>query len=248
MKNILGVIPARYSSTRFPGKPLVDIGGKTMIERVFLQAKKVFDHCYVATDDKRIFDEVKSFGGNVVMTSSHHKSGTDRCREAYENIVNIEKVEFDYVVNIQGDEPFVDPSQLSLLVDALECDAQIATLVKKIDNSDDVFDENLPKVVLGCSNEALYFSRSPIPFVRAEIKENWNNIHTYYKHIGLYAYRSDVLKKITELEFSKLEKAESLEQLRWLENGFKIKVAITDHESLSIDTPEDLEKAIKEML
>lgn len=251
MKEVLGIIPARYGSTRFPGKPLVDIGGKPMIERVYDQTKMVFEYCYVATDDERIKEAVLEFGGKVVMTSDKHKSGTDRCLEAYEKITAIEGKEFSCVVNIQGDEPFVHPVQLKTLVNILtdeNSEAQIATLVKKITDNADVFDVNLPKVVMGKNKEALYFSRSPIPFVRDTDNEEWSSNHTFYKHIGLYAYKSEVLKEITKLDRSSLEIAESLEQLRWLENGYNITVAETSHESVSIDTPEDLEKVLSNLV
>ena len=242
----LGIIPARYASTRFPGKPLVDIGGITMIERVYRQVEHELDAVCVATDDQRIADAVNLFGGNVVMTSPNHKSGTDRCYEAYTKI----KGDFDVVVNIQGDEPFIHADQITI-VKACFVDetVDIATLVKAFKSTDDVqdtlFNANAPKVVLNKKNEAMYFSRSAIPFVRGESPEYWLESQTFYKHIGLYAYRVNVLKEITCLEQSPLELAESLEQLRWLENGYKIKVGVTQRETIGIDTPEDLEKALK---
>ncbi|MFZ4456363.1 MAG: 3-deoxy-manno-octulosonate cytidylyltransferase [Bacteroidales bacterium] len=242
----LGVIPARYASTRFPGKPLVKIGGKMMIQRVYEQVQDCLDEVCVATDDERISEAVKSFGGNVVMTSEHHKSGTDRCREAFEKAGK----DFDVVVNIQGDEPFIQPEQIELIKKCFSSaeDTEIATLVKPFtteDSIDALFNPNSPKVILNSNSEAIYFSRAVIPFLRNHPKENWLKEQTFYKHIGLYAYRTDVLCKITELSQSPLEIAESLEQLRWIENGYKIKVAITHHETIGIDTPEDLAIAEK---
>ena len=225
----VAIIPARYASTRFPGKPLVDIGGKTMIQRVYDQVSKVLDDVYVATDDKRIFDKVRSFGGKVIMTSDAHRSGTDRCYEAFTKLEDW----FDVVINVQGDEPFADD------------ETQIATLVKKITDKDGVevlFNPNSPKVVIDKQNNALYFSRSPIPYKRGSDEKNWMAEHDYYKHVGVYAYRSEVLSQIVQMPPSKLELAESLEQLRWLENGLKIKAGFTDVETVGIDTPEDLEK------
>ena len=230
--NIAAIIPARYASTRFPGKPLININGKTMVHNVYTQASKVFDTVYVATDDERIEKEVKRFGGKCVMTSKKHKSGTDRCAEAILKIEDLEKKEFDVVVNIQGDEPFIKTEQLEELKKCFNKKrTQIATLVKPINNKDDIFNPNKPKVVLSTSNEAIYFSRSPIPYLRGH---------------KLYGYRKDVLLEITKLAQTPLEIAESLEQLRWIENGYKIKVAFTEHESVSIDTPKDLER-IKEI-
>ena len=242
----LAVIPARYSSTRFPGKPLIEIAGKTMIQRVYEQAMQVFNYLYVATDDVRIENHIKNLGYNVVMTSVSHKSGTDRCAEALDIIEDMLKIKFDVVFNIQGDEPFILPEQLRQLLFLFnDVNVEIATLVKKIDSNDELFDTNKPKVVLDKFNNAIYFSRSPIPHLRNVEKDEWIKNHIYFKHIGLYAYKADVLRKITKLLPSKLEIAESLEQLRWIENGFKITVAITDYESFSIDTPEDLQKLSK---
>jgi 3-deoxy-manno-octulosonate cytidylyltransferase (CMP-KDO synthetase) len=239
--SILAIIPSRYASTRFPGKPLVDILGKTMIRRVYEQASKVFEDVVVATDDQRIQDEVKSFGGNVVMTSQDHKSGTDRCWEALQKYENQTGSKFKYVINIQGDEPFVNPKQLELLEQTIYIkDSDIATLIKKFDRDEDIFDVNKVKVIYNKNNSAIYFSRWPIPYVRDNEKKNWQNTRDYYLHIGLYAYRRDVLEKITELKPSPLELSESLEQLRWLENGYTIKVAETIYKSIGIDTPEDL--------
>ena len=245
--NIAAIIPARYASTRFPGKPLVNINGKTMIHNVYIQAKKVFDVVYVATDDNRISKEIESFGGKYVMTSKKHKSGTDRCAEAILKIEEAEGREFDVVINIQVDEPFIKTEQL---IEIKKCfnkkRTQIATLVKPINNKEDIFNTNKPKVVINKYNEAIYFSRSTIPYIRGHRETTWITKHLFYKHIGLYGYRKDVLLEITKLEQTPLEIAESLEQLRWIENGYKIKVAFTEHESVSIDTPKDLEK-IKEV-
>ncbi len=238
----VAIIPARYASTRFPGKPLVDIGGKTMIQRVYDQVSKVLDDVYVATDDERIFDKVRSFGGKVIMTSDAHRSGTDRCYEAFTKLDDW----FDVVINVQGDEPFIQPEQIEALKNCFaDEETQIATLVKKITERDGVevlFNPNSPKVVIDKQNNALYFSRSPIPYKRGSDEKNWIAEHDYYKHVGVYAYRSEVLSQIVQMPPSKLELAESLEQLRWLENGLKIKAGFTDVETVGIDTPEDLEK------
>jgi 3-deoxy-manno-octulosonate cytidylyltransferase (CMP-KDO synthetase) len=242
-----GIIPARFASTRFPGKPLVDIFGKPMIRHVYEKTKKVFDIVYVATDDKRIFDTVIDFGGNAVITSADHKSGTDRCAEAIDIIQNLLNKQIDVVVNIQGDEPFIAEEQLQIIKTMFaDSDTQIATLVKPFSDDEDIFNANSPKVVVSKTNEALYFSRSPIPFVRGSEKENWTKQFVFFKHIGLYAYRSDILKRLAILPQGNLEKAESLEQLRWIENGYKIKIAQTNIENYSIDTLEDLEKLKKE--
>ncbi|MEG0948071.1 MAG: 3-deoxy-manno-octulosonate cytidylyltransferase [Bacteroidales bacterium] len=242
--NIIGIIPARYASTRFPGKPLADLAGKPVIQRVYEQVAGVFDEAVVATDDERIYNVVRSFGGNVVMTSTEHKSGTDRCYEAYQKLGK----EYDVIVNIQGDEPFIHISQLESVKQCFDClQTDIATLVKpflETDGIEALFNPNSPKVVLNKQMQALYFSRSVIPYLRNVVQEEWLKHHTFYKHIGLYAYRASVLKEITSLPQSELEVAESLEQLRWLENGYRIKVGITDRETIGIDTPEDLEKAV----
>lgn len=239
---ILGVIPARYASTRFPAKPLIDLAGQSMIERVYRQAKKAktLSSVVVATDHTKIYDHVKSFGGEVVMTAESHVSGTDRAREAAEAL----STAFDYVINIQGDEPFIAPEQIDLVGSLLDEQTELATLVKRIDSAEQLFNPNVVKAVMSAHHQAIYFSRSPIPHVRNLKNEEWLSAGVFYKHIGMYAYRMDVLKKITTLPPSSLEKSESLEQLRWLENGFKIKVAETTLETIGIDTPEDLEKAI----
>lgn len=244
----LGIIPARYASTRFPAKPLAMLGGKTVIQRVYEQVAGVLDDAYVATDDVRIEAAVKSFGGKVVMTSVDHKSGTDRCYEACTKIGG----DFDVVVNIQGDEPFIQPSQLQAVKSCFDdSSTQIATLVKPFSGNDDfavLENVNSPKVVVNKNMNALYFSRSIIPYQRNADKNDWLKNHTYYKHIGLYAYRTEVLKEITSLPQSSLELAESLEQLRWLENGYTIKVGTSEVETIGIDTPQDLEKAERYLL
>ena len=240
----LGIIPARYASTRFPGKPLADMKGKYMIQRVYEQARKVLDHVCVATDDDRIFNAVQSFGGEVVMTSAQHRSGTDRCFEAYRTLGGHE----DVVINIQGDEPFIKPEQIESLIACFDSpQIQIATLVRPFEASEGyevLANPTSPKVVLNERHEALYFSRSIIPYLRGVEPAEWLTRHTYYKHIGMYGYRADVLGQITCLPQSSLELAESLEQLRWLQNGYTIKVGITTQETIGIDTPADLEKAI----
>jgi len=241
--NTIGIIPARFNSTRFPGKPLIKIGGKTMIRRVYERGTLSLKNIIVATDDKRIKKEVEGFGGKAFMTSPEHKSGTDRCAEAvtlYQKSCN-EPV--DVVINIQGDEPFLDPAILSHLSRSLiNPEIQISTLVKRISRKNEIFDPNLPKVVIDNNNLALYFSRSPIPYIINANKSEWAEIHSFYKHFGVYAFRKEVLMKITQLPLSSLEQAESLEQNRWLENGYRIHVEETEHESISIDTPEDLYK------
>ncbi len=243
---ILGLIPARYGSTRFPGKPLADIMGKPMIWRVYEQAGKYLKHIWVATDDERIKEAIEGLGGNVVMTNADHMSGTDRCAEALSRVEEESGIHFDVVINIQGDEPFVDHIHLNSLAACFENpDNQIATLVKPFGVREDIFNENKPKVVLNNNKEALYFSRHPIPFLRDAPRSEWVRKHTYFKHLGLYAYRSDILKEITKIPQSLLEKAESLEQNRWLENGYRIQVAITESESISVDTPGDLARAVK---
>ena len=243
--SILGIIPARYASTRFPAKPLADMGGKSMIRRVYEQAKKSksLSKVVVATDHEEIYQHVIDFGGDVCMTSTHHASGTDRCYE----VLLKENTSFDYVINIQGDEPFIEPEQIDLLASLLDGDTELATLIKKIDSVEQLFNPNLVKAVVNKNAEALYFSRSPIPYVRNMEQVEWVTHHNFYKHIGMYAYRKDVLEKITRLEISSLEKAESLEQLRWLENGYKIKVKETNIETIGIDTSEDLQNALKHL-
>lgn len=243
----IAIIPARYASTRFPGKPLADMNGKPMIQRVYEQVKKCVNRVFVATDDERIFNAVKAFSGDVVMTSESHKSGTDRCAEAYNNIGSGE----DVIINIQGDEPFIKPEQIEAVMACFDdTSTQIATLVKPFSENDGIdalINPNSPKVVLGVNNEALYFSRSIVPYVRGCDVQEWLKTNTFYKHIGMYAYRADALAEITKLPQSSLEKAESLEQLRWLQNGYKIKVGITSQETIGIDTPADMQKALEFM-
>lgn len=239
----IGIIPARYASTRFPAKPLAMLGGKSVIQRVYEQVCGVLDDAYVATDNELIETAVQEFGGKVVMTSVHHKSGTDRCYEAYNKVGE----GYDVIVNIQGDEPFIQPSQLEELKACFnDPQTQIATLVKPFSEADGIEaiqNPNSPKVVVNKNMNALYFSRSIIPYQRNNEMKDWSKHHIYYKHIGLYAYRAEVLKEITALPQSSLELAESLEQLRWLENGYTIKVGVTEVETIGIDTPQDLMKA-----
>ncbi len=238
----VAIIPARYGSTRLPGKPLININGKPMVQHVYERSKQVVDDVYVATDDERIFDVIIGFGGKVIMTSKKHESGTDRCAEAIEKIHEDSEEKFDIIVNVQGDEPFIYPEQISTVMSCFnKKSTQIATLVKPINNSEDILNPNKPKVVLNLKNEAIYFSRSPIPYIKGNKEKDWIK-HKFYKHIGIYAYRYDILKKITKLEPTYLEQSEMLEQLRWIENNFKIKVEFTEHESLSIDTKRDLMK------
>ncbi len=237
---IIGIIPARYGSTRFPGKPLVDIDGKSMIQRVYEQSSKsnLLSHVVIATDDERIMNHVRDFGGNVMMTSPQHVSGTDRCAE----IIPLDvKNKWDVAVNIQGDEPYIQPEQIDLLCKCFESpETSIGTLVKEIKSSDELFNHNNVKVILNKNSDAIYFSRSPVPYCRNYPDSEWIRHHTYYKHIGIYAYRTDVLLEISQLPKTKLEITESLEQLRWIENGYKIKAQITSFESIAIDTPDDL--------
>ena len=243
---ILGLIPSRYASTRFHAKPLVDIKGKSMIQRVYEQAQKsqALHTVVVATDHAGIYDHVKKFGGAVCMTKDTHVSGTDRCYEA----LALQSEKFDYVINIQGDEPFIQPDQIDLLASRLDGKTEIATLVKALNRTEEIFNPNLVKAVISAKMEALYFSRSPIPHIRNTQESEWLPKHKFYKHIGMYAYRTDILEQLTTLPVSSLEKAESLEQLRWLENGFKISIAETLTETFGIDTPEDLQKAIEHFL
>ncbi len=239
----LAIIPARYASTRFPGKPLALLDGKPIIQRVYERVSEVFPDTLVATDDDRIFNAVEQFGGRAVMTSTEHRSGTDRCYEAYCK----SGIEADVVVNVQGDEPFIAPSQLHTVADLFNDESTgIATLVKPFSKDapmEAVENPNSPKVVVSEAGFALYFSRSVIPYLRNVAREEWPARHEYLKHIGLYAYRTDVLRQITSLPQSPLEMAESLEQLRWLQAGIKIKVGRTDTETIGIDTPEDLKRA-----
>lgn len=237
----LALIPARYASTRFPGKPLADINGRPMIQHVWERCVPLFDHIYVATDDDRIAQAVEAFGGRAIMTSTEHRSGTDRAAEALDHAEALTGERFDVVINIQGDEPFIATEQLEQLMACFsEASTDIATLVKPFGEDESIFNENSPKVVLSTTGQALYFSRSAIPFLRGVESGEWSKQRTYYKHIGLYGYRADVLRAVTKLAPSLLELAESLEQLRWLENGYQIQTAVTTHQSYAIDTPEDL--------
>lgn len=240
---VLGIIPSRYASTRFPSKPLQIIKGKTMIQRVWEQAcKSKLDSVVVATDDMRIADEVLKFGGQYVLTNPNHHSGTDRCCEA----LQIVEEHYDAVVNIQGDEPFIDPEQINQAIDLIgRDDTQIASLAKPISDADELFSPNVVKVVMDKQGNALYFSRNPIPFMRNLDQDKWLQQGEFHKHIGLYAYKTETLCQIAEMQPTKLETAESLEQLRWLENGLRIRMGITQLESISIDTQEDLEKALQ---
>jgi 3-deoxy-manno-octulosonate cytidylyltransferase (CMP-KDO synthetase) len=238
---IIGIIPARYDSSRFPGKPLELILGKSMIQRVYEQASQAefLSKVYVATDDNRIRAHVLSFGGNCVMTMPTHTTGTERCHEAIENLSETP----DAVINIQGDEPFINPQQIDELIQVLKRpEVQIATLVKRIEDEEVLLNSNKVKVVLDRNNKALYFSRSPIPFYRDSVITEWLAKHDFYKHIGLYGYKSQTLREIVHLEQSALERAESLEQLRWIESGINVHCGITRHESPSVDTPSDLEE------
>ena len=239
---ILGIIPARYESTRFPGKVLVDINGKSMVQRVYERASQsqLISNIIVATEDQKVVDHVLGFGGKAMLTDPTHASGTDRCFEALE----ILDENYDYVINIQGDEPFIDPNQIDQLATLLDGEAELATLIKKITTSDELFNLGEVKTVFNQKMEALYFSRQPIPYYRNAAELDWLQHQDYYKHIGIYAYRKDILQKISNLPVSDLERAESLEQLRWLENGLTIKLAYTEYESVCIDTKEDLEKVL----
>ena len=236
----IGIIPARYASTRFPGKPLAMLGGRSVIQRVYEQVAAVLEEAYVATDDERIFKAVEEFGGRVVMTRQDHKSGTDRIEEAAEKI----GTQADVIINIQGDEPFIQKSQIETLKSLFEnSETQIGTLGKKFESIEAATNPNSPKIVTDKNGFALYFSRSIIPYIRGKEQTEWLQHFPFLKHLGLYAYRRDVLRQITQLPQSPLELAESLEQLRWLENGYRIRVGLTDVETVGIDTPEDLRRA-----
>lgn len=241
----LAIIPARYASTRFPAKPLALLGGKPVIQHVYERVSQLLDNVVVATDDQRIYDAVTQFGGRVVMTSTEHRTGTDRCLEAYNNI----GLESDVVINVQGDEPFIASEQIKLLMQCFDNpQTDIATLIKPFPSGTPfaiISNPNTPKAIINPQGQAVYFSRSVIPYLRGKEKDDWTSLHTYYKHIGIYAYRVDVLRKITQMPQTPLELAESLEQLRWLENGLTIQTAVTHIETIGIDTPEDLQKAEK---
>lgn len=241
----IGIIPARYASTRFPGKPLAIIEGKTIIQHVFDQCKLAdkLDVVVVATDDERIASHVKNFGGIAIMTSKDHINGTSRCTEALKIFEQNDNNRFDIVINIQGDEPFIQPEMINQVVSIFEdLDARIATLAKKIENEKELFNPNVVKLVLDKRNKAMIFSRNALPFVRDEDQQNWHKKVSYYKHIGLYGFKKDTLLEIAKLKPSLLEQAEKLEQLRWMENGYPISVALTVFDSVGIDTPEDLLK------
>ncbi len=240
---IIGMIPARYASTRFPGKPLTDIGGKSMIQRVYEQASQAnLDDLYVATDSTKIYNHVIRFGGQCLMTSDKHQSGTERCEEGAKKL---QLQEQDVLINIQGDEPFIKPEQISLLKNCFnEKNTELATLIKKAESLAELQNPNIPKVIINKLHEAIYFSRSIIPYMVKTPHEEALKSGAYFKHIGIYAYRIKTLYQISELPPSFLEQSESLEQLRWIENGFKIKTAQTTMETIAIDTPDDLEKAL----
>ncbi len=236
----MAIIPARYASTRYPGKPLAILGGKTVIQRVYEQVKSVLDDVYVATDDDRIYNTVTDFGGKAVMTRADHKSGTDRIEEAAEKI----GLDADVIINVQGDEPFIQPSQIETLMQLFDApETQIGTLGKPFESIDAVENPNSPKIVTDNRGFALYFSRSVIPYIRGKEHDSWFGEYPFLKHLGVYAYRREVLAEVTKLPMSSLEKAESLEQLRWLQNGYRIRVGLTDIETVGIDTPEDLTRA-----
>lgn len=239
---ILGIIPARFASTRFPGKPLIDLAGKSMIQRVYEQAKKAnsLSEVVVATDDDQIYQAVKAFKGNVILTSTKHLSGTDRCAEVANKLTG-----FDAIINIQGDEPLINPAQINLLASCFnDISTDLATLVKKIESPEELFNFNTPKVIINKKMEAIYFSRQVIPYLKNVASKDYLKYHTFYKHIGIYGYRTSTLGIVSNMIIGDLEKAEMLEQLRWIENGCKIKVAITAHETLAIDSPDDVEKVL----
>ncbi len=239
----IGIIPARYESSRFPGKPLADIHGKPLIQHVYESTRKILQDVWVATDDERIYEVVSNFGGKGIYTSPNHTSGTDRVAEAAEKISR--EADFDGVLNIQGDELFVSTGQIHPLLQCFTVDTEIATLIRPVRSEKELFDPNKPKVVVGKNWKALYFSRSPIPCIRDEKKSKWRQKATFWAHVGIYAYRKDILRKIAALKPGMLEQAESLEQLRWLENGFSITTAVTHSSGFGIDTPEDLLQALQ---
>jgi 3-deoxy-manno-octulosonate cytidylyltransferase (CMP-KDO synthetase) len=241
---ILGIIPVRFKSTRFPGKALADVNGKSMVQRVYEQASGAsgLDRVVVATDYDRIFQHIRDFGGEACMTSEHHPSGTDRCREAFEKL----ELEYDFIINIQGDEPFINPRQIEALIHGLSPITQIATQARLIKDPVKLADPNCVKVIFHKQGEAVYFSRTPVPYLRNVSRDLWISHFDYHQHIGLYAYRADILQEITQLPVSPLEKAEGLEQLRWLEHSYTIKVLPTKYFADGIDSPEDLEKALAE--
>lgn len=242
-KKVLGIIPARYGSSRFPGKPLANINGTTMIERVYAQSckAKMLSEVIVATDDERIEKAVRYFGGKVILTSLQHQSGTDRCAEVVEKMPE----NWEIIVNIQGDEPLIFPEQIDQLVQCFDqVETEIATLIKVISSQEEVENPNVVKVVVNNTNKALYFSRSPIPYYRERNISFLNGPANYFKHIGMYGYRSETLLKLSKLPLSDLEKMEALEQLRWLQHGYAIQTAVTDYQNISVDVPEDIEKIL----
>ena len=242
-KKVVAIIPARFASSRFPGKPLVDLGGKPMIQRTYDRVKAVegFDRIVIATDDQRIFDAAQGFGAEVMLTSASHITGTDRCAEVLSRLGE----SVDYVINIQGDEPFIEPEQLREVAAGFASGAPILTLIKKITDTETLFNSNTPKVVCDGEGNALYFSRQTIPFLRGVDPKDWLEKHTFFKHIGLYAYRADILPGLSALKPTPLELAESLEQLRWVQNGIRIKAIETQFETIGIDSPKDVEKIQK---
>lgn len=247
MTDFLGIIPARYASTRFPGKPLALLGQKPMIQWVYESASATFEHLLVATDDSRIYDAVLAFGGKVVMTSTEHRSGTERCAEAASLYEKDKGLRFNYVVNIQGDEPLIKSEQLLILTDCIQLpETPVATLIRPLISLEEFENPNVVKVVVDLNLNALYFSRAPIPRVRDASAEGKTEGPALYTHIGLYAFRREVLETLMDLAPTPLEKAESLEQLRWMEHGINIRCALTNLPSLGVDTPEDLRKILKE--
>ncbi len=244
----LGIIPARYASSRFPGKPLADLNGKPLVYHVYLRAKQALQHVVVATDDKRIFEKLAELGAKVIMTSTQHRSGTERCAEALTKYSQMTNINFDFVINIQGDEPLIDPEIILKLKQNLTDSTQIATLVKIETDPNIIFNPNVVKVITDYQDHAIYFSRHPIPFIRDIAKNLWPQNFQYLTHIGIYAYRTDVLQKITKLKPTDLENAEKLEQLRWIYYGYKIKTITVDYQAIGVDTPEDLEFVRKLLL
>jgi 3-deoxy-manno-octulosonate cytidylyltransferase (CMP-KDO synthetase) len=248
MMRFLGIIPARYASTRLEGKPLIDIAGKPMIQWVYERAAEALQDVYVATDDARIEKAVNDFGGQAIMTSPEHSTGTNRCLEAFETIEEQTDDPFDVVINIQGDEPLLHPSQLQVLMDCFDVsDTEIATLVMPVTEVEDLFNESEAFVTVDKDLRALYFSRSVIPALKGRPKKEWIRHHTYYKHVGMYAFTPEALRQFAALPQSKLEVAEGLEQNRWLENGGRIRVALTEHQSIPVDTLDDLVRIRKIM-
>ncbi|UFH53348.1 3-deoxy-manno-octulosonate cytidylyltransferase [Spirosoma sp. KNUC1025] len=247
---IIGIIPARYGSTRFPGKPLADIGGKSMIQRVLEQAKKAksLAKVVVATDDDRIAEAVRQLGEEAVMTRVDHPSGTDRCWEAYDRLIeegSVHPGQSNYIINIQGDEPFIDPTQIDELAVILDGTVELATQMATVDSAEMLHDPKEAKIIINAQNEALYFSRAAIPYLPGIEPDQWHRHHNYHRHVGLYAYRADVLEAITQLPPSSLEQAESLEQLRWLEAGYRIKLVTTTYQTPTVDSPADIEKILR---